>query len=344
MTVRPIIVTSLLALQLLSPSASGAAVDAMQPPVPRLSPEAQKVLAYLKSIQGEKMLAGHHDACSLTKDRDLDRLVETTGKFPALIEFHTGTFMPGNRKLDILIRKQLVQDAIAHWQAGGLVAICWTWGNLVGPTIPSPHRPKEHYIEIALTEGTPEHGAMLWKLDATAELLKRLRDAHVPVLWRPLHKVYDRPYWWSTSSPRNTERLWRFIHTYYMEHHQLDNLLWVYSFSPGVHTDWFPGPAYLDVVGIDTFTDSTQAWRANFDKLASIAGGPPVALSECDILPDPDAMKAQGFLWCWFSTWHCPWMCRHTPADLRRIYHHDLVVTRDELPDWKQPDREEKPK
>ena len=32
-------------------------------------------------------------------------------------------------------------------------------------------------------------------------------------------------------------------------------------------------------------------------------GGKPVALSECDVIPDPDAMKEQGYLWSWFSTW-----------------------------------------
>jgi hypothetical protein len=58
----------------------------------RRSTEARRVLAYLKSIQGDKMLAGHHVMYGRLKDRDLGHIVETTGKHPVLIEFEAGIF------------------------------------------------------------------------------------------------------------------------------------------------------------------------------------------------------------------------------------------------------------
>ncbi|UCD49398.1 MAG: hypothetical protein JSW27_17930 [Phycisphaerales bacterium] len=335
MTVRFIAVTSLLVLQLSSPLAFGASADEPQPAAPQASAEAQKVLAYLKSIQGKKMLAGHHVMYGRLKERDLSYLVETTGKHPALIEFEGGIFARKYHEDYTSIQKQLVQDAIAYWQAGGLVAICWHWGNPLKPVNTYPNTKVKFDIEAALKEGTPEHEAMMKDLDVTAELLKELRDAHVPVLWRPLHEICGGWFWWSMQGQENAEKLWRFIHTYYAEHHRLNNLLWVYSFSHDMHTDWFPGLEYLDVVGVDIYREGQQGRRTNFDKMASIAGGRPVALSECDIIPDPDAMKEQGFLWSWFSTWHSRWMRKNDATKLKHIYHHELVLTRDELPDWK---------
>jgi len=89
----------------------------------------------------------------------------------------------------------------------------------------------------------------------------------------------------------------------------------------------------MDVVGVDIYREGQQGQRANFDKLASVAGGKPIALSECDLIPDPDTMKADGFLWNWFTTWHSRWMRKNEPDKLKSIYNHDLVLTRDELPE-----------
>jgi hypothetical protein len=58
----------------------------------RRSTEARRVLAYLKSIEGDKMLAEHDVMYGRLKDRDLGHIVETTGKHPALIEFEAGVF------------------------------------------------------------------------------------------------------------------------------------------------------------------------------------------------------------------------------------------------------------
>jgi hypothetical protein len=46
-------------------------------------------------------------------------------------------------------------------------------------------------------------------------------------------------------------------------------------------------------------------------------------------------MKQQGFMWNWFTTWHSRWLRKNNPEYLRRLYGHNLVVTRDELPDLK---------
>ncbi len=76
-------------------------------------------------------------------------------------------------------------------------------------------------------------------------------------------------------------------------------------------------------------------WEIPVDAMSSIAGVKPVALSECDIIPNPDVMKGKRFMWNWFTTWHGRWLRKNDPDYLKRVYNHQLVITQDELPDWK---------
>ncbi|MFC1637061.1 glycosyl hydrolase [Planctomycetota bacterium] len=334
MKVRLMTITSLVILHLTSFFAYCSAEDNLQPVTQQASDEARKVLSFLKSIQGKRMLAGHHVMYGRTKDRDLNFIIETTGKYPALIEFEGGIFARKYHEDYTNIQKQLVKDAIAYWKAGGVIAICWHWGNPLQSRNTYPGTKVKFDIEAAFKEGTDEHQAMMKDLDVTAEMLKELRDAKVPVLWRPMHEICGGWFWWSMQGEETAERLWRFIYTYYTEHHKLNNLLWVYSYSHDMRTGWFPGLEYLDVVGVDIYRQGQQDERESFDKMSSVAGIKPIALSECDIIPDPDVMKERGFLWSWFTTWHGRWMRKNDPDDLKRIYNHELVLTRDELPEW----------
>ena len=105
-----------------------------------------------------------------------------------------------------------------------------------------------------------------------------------------------------------------------------------YSASQEMRVDWFPGGASVDIVGVDIYRAGQQGRRENYDRMASVAGGRPVVLSECDLLPDPEAMAASGPLWGWVTTWHTQYVRKNSPETLRRFYGHDRVVTRDELP------------
>lgn len=302
----------------------------------KASAEAKMVLSYLNSIQGEKMLAGHHVMYGRMKDRDLEYIMENTGKVPALIEFEGGIFAQKYHDDYYSIQKQLVDDAIDLWKGGSLIAICWHWGNPLEARNTYENTKKEFDIQAALREGTPEHEAMMKDLDITAEMLKELRDAKVPILFRPLHEICGGWFWWSMQGEETAKDLWKFIYTYYTDHHELSNLLWVYSASQEMRISWFPGKEFADVIGVDIYRRGQQGERKNFDSMNSIADGKPVALSECDMIPDPDVMQERGFLWNWFTTWHSRYLRGNDPEFLKHVYHHELVITQEELPDWKE--------
>lgn len=105
----------------------------VEPIHPNTNEMTRSVFHYLNSIQGKKTLAGQHVIYGDMMDREIDHVVKTTGKYPALIEFEGGIFAEKYHEEYTKRQKQLVQDAKAYWDQGGLIAICWHWGNPMKP-------------------------------------------------------------------------------------------------------------------------------------------------------------------------------------------------------------------
>ncbi|MCB1125287.1 MAG: hypothetical protein KDM81_02245, partial [Verrucomicrobiae bacterium] len=311
------------------------AADPIAPANPNASPEARRVFDYLQSIQGNHTLAGHHVMYGDMKNRDLGFIQETTGKQPALIEFEGGIFARKFQEEYDSAQRQLIRDAIAWWREGGLVAICWHWGNPLDARNTYEGTKRKFDIEAALRPGTPEHEAMIKDLDVTARMLAELRDAGVPVLWRPLHEMCGGWFWWSMQGKEQARRLWQFIFNYYTGHHGLNNLLWVYSASQEMRLDWAPTLDTMDVIGVDIYRKGQQGVRENYDRMRSVSGGKPVALTECDLIPPADLTAERGFLWTWVSTWHSRYVRMNPQEVLKAFYQSDRVITRDELPDFR---------
>jgi mannan endo-1,4-beta-mannosidase len=52
-------------------------------------------------------------------------------------------------------------------------------------------------FQALLTPGTDIHKHWCAQVDVVAEYLRQLQDAHVPVLWRPLHEINGNWFWWN---------------------------------------------------------------------------------------------------------------------------------------------------
>jgi len=190
-------------------------------------------------------------------------------------------------------------------------------------------------------DGTPEHAAVLRDIDRIAEELKLLRDAGVPVLWRPLHEANGRWFWWGAQGPEPFRKLWILMFDRLTAHHHLNNLLWV--FSPGASidlADWYPGDEYVDIIGQDHYPMDGNNGPAKdvFDELVSFGRGTKlVGMAENGPIPDPDRMVSEKAGWLFFITWSGTILTQKTTKDqLRTAYRHPNVLTLDELPDWKK--------
>jgi len=333
--VRMLILTGL-AAGLLSPAVLAFPADT--PVTPGASPEARALLGYFADIYGKKIIAGQHDGWRLTNglSEELIYITNTTGKLPALLEMDLSGYTSPRRDRE----HRLVQHAL-DWSQNrhGLVAFCWHWR--------APMNEPEFYskdttfdIARAVTPGTPEYAAVENDFDLIAGELECLRDAHVPVLWRPLHEANGRWFWWGAGGPEPFKKLWRMMFENFAGRHQLTNLIWV--FSPGAETDlaaWYPGDAFVDIVGQDHYPmDGNHASAKDvFTELCQLTRGCKlIALGENGPIPDPALLERDQAGWLFFCTWSGSILFDKTsPAQLREYYQNPRVLTLRDLPDLK---------
>lgn len=207
----------------------------------------------------------------------------------------------------------------------------------------------ESDLDEILQPGTPRHQAYLAKLDHASGILRRLAEAGVPVLWRPLHEAEGDSgqawFWWSRGGPVRYRQLWRLTFDHLTRVQGLNNLIWVYSANrdpresvAGEGSAWYPGNDWCDVVGTDVYVRlgdpaNPGRWAGYHRALREMAPGKPVALTENDVIPPP----GRSWPWTWFLTWHGEFLAENPPASLRSIYQAEEVLTAEEMPDWTAP-------
>ena len=152
------------------------------------------------------------------------------------------------------------QAAIEYWQQGGLVSISAHLYNPARTNASGGLRDKDVDLNTLLDPSSETHIRWLRELDQLADGLQQLKDARVVVLWRPLHEMNGNWFWWGGKDPAAFIKLWRQMFDYLTKTKGLDNLLWVYSpGSSGKIAAYYPGDRYVDLVGLDTYTDFVDA-------------------------------------------------------------------------------------
>jgi len=97
------------------------------------------------------------------------------------------------------------------------------------------------------------------QVDTIADYLKQLRDAHVPVLWRPYHEMNGSWFWWGKElcTTEQYKALWRFTVTYLRDERQVHNLLYAYSTdrfsSAEEYLERYPGDDVIDMLAFDLY-------------------------------------------------------------------------------------------
>ncbi len=331
------------------------APGAVEPCNPDLIQEARVVLNYLESTYGEKTLVGQD------KFGDAEKAFKAGGKWPAIISSDLCGWQKErwNKQYRRTIQKAVDRSKKWWHDEGGIVSFAWHWANPLGDegTFQAT-RPKFMDIDVGkvTTAGTEEHKAAMEDLAKHADYLEQLAEARVPVLWRPLHEIEGGWFWWSdTETPENTAALWRMMFDYLVKERKLHNLIWVYSsaLKAGSHGKdvevidyrkrFYPGSQYVDIAGIDIYTNSWFGWpdfrESAYPKaykiIHSIAPDKMHALCECQGIPDPDIMMSEGPRWLYCLPWYVGKNEKWNPSDwVAKVYQHELLITLDELPDF----------
>lgn len=277
---------------------------------PKASEEAKAVLQFLYKIKGEKIISGMHNELSSNQWTEL--IIEKTGVRPGLwgSDFRYGEH--------VQYRQQMIDEAIRQWKEESVLVTLmyhatrpmdpidgiWKDGNSSEGV--QGDLTAEQWEQL-VTPGTEIHKQWLEHIDVVAEYLKQLRDANVPVFWRPYHEMNGGWFWWGKQKGKNGYvKLWKMMFDRYVNHHNLNNLIWVWNpNAPNKYADdyefYYPGDQYVDVLATDIYNkDYKQLYH---DELLELAKGKPIAIGETGPMIRVDSlMKAQS-QYVWFMGW-----------------------------------------
>ena len=294
---------------------------ASEPVTPNASREAKALLDLFYRISGKYTLTGQHNYPA-TKDRNSKFAAKYIGQTPAIWSTDMGFAKEGDTD-SYLARPDIVKEAIRQHKKGSLVTICW---HAVPPTANEPvtfqpdrRNPAppdalasvqgkllDEQFKDVLTPGTELYKKWEAQVDSVAVYLKKLRDANVPVLWRPYHEMNGDWFWWGGRVDENsTSALYRQLFERYTKVHKLNNLIWVWNVDrPSMpvrkFTNFYPGNDYLDIVSLDVYgSDFNQAY---YDSLKVLSLGKPLYFGEVGNPPTLNVLDVQP-LWTGWVIW-----------------------------------------
>ena len=308
-----------------------------QPITPNPSPEAVDLLNYLYSISGKHTLTGQH--CNpLVGSTRLAGVEKLTGSYPAVFGQDFGFSAAGTWD-GINFRQQIVDEAIRRHNEGFIITLMW---HAVRPTEDEPVVFEES-IQGKLSEkdwlDLFEPGSQVnerWKsqVDVIAFFLKQLREASIPVLWRPYHEMNGGWFWWGKKTGEfGYKKLYRMLFDRLTNFHKLNNLLWIFNanevrFGVDSYDKYYPGDDMVDILATDVYSNKFST--KDYNRLLSLAGNKPIALGEVGDLPMPKLLRRQP-RWTWFMYWHDPSLLWKNKKEIVSVYNSKETLTLDQL-------------
>ncbi|HCX20656.1 MAG: beta-mannanase [Flammeovirgaceae bacterium] len=309
--------------------------------------ETETLFLFLRDYYGHRIISGQQ--ASDGGDLELDYIGDRTGYLPAIKGFDLIDYSPS--RVANGTSSEQTDLAIEWWQEDkGIVSLMWHW-NAPKDLLNTDDAPWwSGFYSYATTfdptiamndQNSEEYELLIRDIDVIAAELKKLQDAKVPVLWRPLHEAEGTWFWWGSKGPEVCVWLWKLMYDRLTEEHGLNNLIWVWTGTNSEHAlDWYPGDQFVDIIGADIYLENGN-YATNFsmfDDMAGIHEGKKViTLSETGTIPDPSALDDQKARWSWFVVWSGDFIMDGQKNEVNHVvevYQHDYVLTLDELPDF----------
>lgn len=240
------------------------------------SQETKELYAYLKDLNKKKdILFGQQHALDegVTLTSEGSRVGSTdsdvknaVGDYPAVFGWDTLSLdgyekpgVSGDPKQSIA---NLTHSMKTAHQLGGIITMSTHPHNFV--TGGDFNDTSGNVVQEILPGGSKNNQFNQW-LDRIAELAHNLKTDEgktIPVIFRPFHEQTGSWFWWgeSTTNPEQYKALYRYTVEYLRDQKGVHNFL--YAYSPGAGNDryfkTYPGDAYVDVLGIDSYDDKNQ--------------------------------------------------------------------------------------
>lgn len=280
------------------------------------------LLKYLNDIYGKKIISGQMD------DKYLAYIIETTGgKSPAMMGYDFNGICPsqgGNNDAAKAI----------NWvkNKGGIAQFQWHW---ISPNADGDFYSPNFKLSEALNDtNSISYKNMIRDIDLVAGEMKKMKDAGVPILWRPLHEAEGKWFWWGYSGGEACKKLYRLMYDRMVNKFKLDNLIWVWTSYGKTKENWYPGDDVVDMIVWDYPDYSAAGSWTQYQQLFG-GKGKMFGIGEDGKLTDPAILATQG--WLYFLTW--AYMVqdpsvkdgKNPKAWLKQVYNDSRVITLDDL-------------
>ena len=331
-------------------------------PPPNPLPNKIRLFNYLTDIYGKYILSGQMDTSWTTNDKTdmITRVFTDTGKYPAIKGFDFIQLSDNNAPF--FGGRQQADEAIEWWEGKnngvsllpgkpdihGIVTFCWHWRTGTASEFYTDRTAfRIPWKDGKLDTESENFRTIVDDLDKVVLRLTALMEKDIPVLWRPLHEASGGWFWWGARGPLPYIALWEFMHEYLTSAKQLNNLIWVWN---GENAAWFPDPKTVDIIGSDLYSSNHSSQKKSFDSVLAMVPSQDrmAALSENGKIPDPDECIKDKAMWLWFMTWNDRYdsfqgenhkdnfwtgEAVNSQEHKMKVYHHNAVITLDELPD-----------
>ena len=309
----------------------------------------QAVFNYLTSVYGSNIVSGQF--ATIGTSAETDAVYEITGHYPAirfgdLISYTSETTYAN----DVEVAREWAKQ-------GGLVGYIWHWADPLGKDAYyteetdfdlSKAVTKEDISQLSFEElekmneeGTISNEclALVRDIDTISQQLLTIQEDGVTVLWRPLHEASGGWFWWG-HDVKSYKWLWALMYNRQTKYFGLNNLIWVWN---GQNPDWYVGDKYCDMISADIYDETGSSQLNAFLSLRRINENKPLALSECGNAPDIQSFADEKVMWSFFSIWSGAYVIDeygkyseeyNTKQQMIDLYSNNIVVCRDELPDF----------
>lgn len=328
---------------------------------PNASESAKKLMKFICDNYGKNVISGQQvagDEKNVLDNKELVAIKKATGKLPAILGIEMMDYMPARITLGGSQGpyKYSVDNALEYAKQGGIIAVTWHWSapakNIKSGIDEETGNPawwggfqSWNVVNFDLSDILDNPNGETYKLlmkdiEVIATEMKRLQDADVPVLFRPLHEASGTWFWWGADGPEPYKRLYKLLYDKLTNEYKLNNLIWVWN---GQAKDWYPGDEYVDIIAEDIYLDPHDygVSSAKFVEASNYTtANKVVTRAETGSLFDIDeAIKAKT-LWSWFVTWNYSFVADdnkelngiYTEKSMwKKVYSHKNVLTLDDV-------------
>lgn len=281
-----------------------------QNPVYTLTAEAQRVYDFLQENFETRTISATMANVAWNTE-NAEQVYQWTGQYPAMNCFD---YLHLASSPSSWIDYSDITPVKEWWDNGGIVLAMWHWnvpkteGDTDTNNYTSTLSETAFNMDNAFTEGTWEYRTVQADLEKMAGYLKLLHNANIPVIWRPLHEAAGGWFWWGKNAD-SFKKLWIQMFDYFKAQ-GLNNLIWVWTSETG-DADWYPGDAYVDIIGRDLYGNDAADCASQYQTLINDFGNKMITLSECGYSEYTDSTVGllseqwnAGARWLWFMPWY----------------------------------------